>query len=618
MDYILNLSVICLLSIFVDVVKIGKAEETRLDTKRGTVIGEAEFVEFNGEYKPIVRFLGIPYAKPPVGERRFTKPEPYGNFTSLYNATFHRPHCMQTRLSFKYIKDYQQDEDCLYLNIYIPGNYSYSAQSHAVMIYIHGGGFLDGGADIYVGDKLSAFNDIIVVAINYRLNVFGFLSDGANLRGNFGLWDMKLAIQWVHDNINDYGGDPTRVTLFGQSAGGAAVMYQAINPNNRGLIHRVIAQSGSIFGYWALQRKTAKTFDWFASSVNCSSRYISETMKCLRSKPATDLKLHENEYVLQFVPNVDSEFLPEEPEALSKRNSEAGRAAMKFFSEIDFLNGVTSSDGNFAREYWTAWMKYENIDTDENISEGVPKSFLTDIYIPDKLSQMFDNIPDTLKRSVVFQYTDWSNDTDPFLVRSELLQFESDTVFFVPSSISSRVHQRSKGNQTSGSSYFYVFDHKPSFVPDPDWLEGATHVMDLAYIFGFPKPLQSKLIKDYHAVDPFKVLPEDFVFSKVMMTLWSNFAKTGNPNLPVPNDDNNIPVWPTFDLKDEAYLSISTNMSSESVQHHFDGEKVAFWEGIVPLLTDCNDQDTTSAAFSVQNVQWLLYVFMLCAFVFMS
>jgi carboxylesterase type B len=396
-------------------------------------------------------------------------------------------------------------------------------------MYIHGGGFLDGGADIYVGDTLSAFHDVILVTINYRLNVFGFLSDGTGeLLGNFGLWDMKLAIQWVHDNIDDYGGDPTRVTLFGQSAGGAAVMYQAINPSNRGLIQRVVAQSGSIFGYWAYQKKPVSTFDWYVKYVGCANRYFSEIMKCLRQKPANDLKIPENKYTLEFVPNIDSDFLPESPESLSKMNTKAGKDAMKFFSEIDFLNGVTSDDGNFARAYWAARMMAENIETDMNVTAGVPKSFLTDVYIPEKLSGMYKTVPEILKRSVVFKYTDWENDTDPFLVRGQLLQFESDVVFFVPASTSSRVHQRSIGNSsTSGRSYFYVFDHKPSFAPNPEWLKGATHVMDLAYIFGFPEPFQSKLMKDYEAVNPFTVKQEDYIFSKVMMTFWSNFAKSG-------------------------------------------------------------------------------------------
>ena len=518
-----NYLLICFV-LLVDVLNMIKSEETRVNTKLGTVVGEAEFVEFNGDIKPIVRFLGIPYAKPPIGERRFAKPEPYGNFKSLHNATYHRPHCIQTQMSYQYIKDYEQDEDCLYLNIYIPGNYSYSTQKLPILMYIHGGGFLDGGADIYAGDTISAFHDVILVTINYRLNVFGFLSDGTGqLLGNFGLWDMKLAIQWVHDNIGDYGGDPTRVTLFGQSAGGAAVMYQAINPSNRGLIQRVAAQSGSIFAYWAYQRKPISTFSWYLKTVGCENRLFSETMKCLRQKPAKDLKLPENEYVFEFVPNVDYDFLPEAPKSLAKRNTKAGKDAMEFFSEIDFLNGVTSDDGHFARTYWA----YLSNTTDMELNSGVPKSFLADVYIPMKLSLMYDNVPDVLQRSVTFQYTDWTNNTDSILARGQLLQFESDVVFFVPSSISSRVHQRSVGNKKSGQSYFYVFDHKPSFAPKPDWLEGATHLMDLPYIFGFPKPLQKKLIKDYEAVDPFTLKQEDYVFSKVMMTFWSNFAKTG-------------------------------------------------------------------------------------------
>lgn len=499
--------------------------ELDIHTGIGIFTGVADLVEFDGEFRYTVRFLGIPFAKPPVGEQRFSRPEPYGNFTSPYNATYHRPHCIQTQETYAYLKDYKQSEDCLYLNVYIPGNTINDENNYPVMIYIHGGSFVDGGADVYDGEKLTAFHEVIVVTINYRLNIFGFLSDGSRLNGNYGLWDMKLAIQWVHDNVKTFGGDPNRVTLFGNSAGGAAVLYQALNPTNRGLFQRIIAQSGSCFAFWAAQNNPTHNFNWYTSSVGCDSEEYCDIMKCLKERPIDSLKLWETKYTTQFVPSVDGDFLPEDPMSLSKRKTRAGKDAMDFFSELDFLNGVSSNDGAFALAYWSAEMAHEDIAAD--IATGVPQHFFTDKYIPEILTSMFGNIPQVLVESVKHQYTDWSNQSDPVGVRGKLLDFECDVTFFVAASYASMMHQPSTGYKSSKNNYFYVFNHKPDFAPEPKWLTGATHVMELPYVFGFPKSLETKLVLDYDAVDPLQVSQEDLIFSKQMMTYWTSFAKTG-------------------------------------------------------------------------------------------
>lgn len=526
-DFLYKLSVFAVFMI-IEIFDNGKvkADELVLNTQGGTIIGMTDTVAFNGISKPVTRFLGIPYAKPPVGERRFSKPEPYGNFTSPWNATYHRPHCMQTQLSYQYIKDsYNQSEDCLYLNIYVPGNSSFSTKRNAVMVYIHGGSFVDGGADVYDGDILAGFHETVIVSLNYRLNIFGFLSDGITLRGNFGLWDMRLAIQWVHDNIRQFGGDPDRVTLFGQSAGGAAVEYQAIYPKNRGLFQRIIAQSGSSFAFWAYQKTPLKNFLKFTSTVGCNQTFIDDIMECLREKPAEELQLEENEITTQFLPTVDHDFLPEDPVSLSEKTSEAGKAAMDHFSEIDFLSGVTSSDGGVAVAFWAYLLKVMN-ETNTNLAEGVSKTFLNDFYIPQKLSDVLDDISPLLLHAFKHKYTDWSNVADPKAVREKLLEFESDVNFNVPSSFSLRVHEAENQN-ASKSNYFYVFDHKPGFAPAPGWLTGATHAMDLPYVFGFTKGLQDKLIKDFEALPSFPLSQEDLKFSEAVMIFWTNFAKTG-------------------------------------------------------------------------------------------
>lgn len=513
-----------ILALIISIDEAGSIKETQLVTRIGILTGITDYAQLGGERKFVTRFLGIPYAKPPIFERRFSRPEPYGHLEQkyAYNATFHRPHCIQLSTSYVYITYFTQSEDCLYLNIYLPGisgpQTNGNISNYPVMVYIHGGSFAVGGADVYGGEELSAFNDVIVVTINYRLNVFGFLSDGGTDSGNYGLWDMKLAIQWVHDNINSFGGDPSKVTIFGNSAGGAAVQYQAMNPANRGLFQRVISQSGSCFAFWALQTEPAHNLKWYASRVGCYNGNYSVVLKCLRKQSVSSLTLDHSKYIFKFVPSVDQDFLLEDPTSLSERKSHAGKAAMDFFSELDFVNGVLSQDGAYSSYLWSPI----------NVT-GVSRGHFLKTYVPTTLVRLYNTIPPALEQSAIHQYTDWTNQHDPLVVRNKLVDFESDITFFVPAVHASKTHQvlRERNSSKTKDSFFYVFDHKPGFAPEPAWLTGATHVMELPYVFGFTKGLQFKLMQDYHAIDPFMFTDEDTRFSKLLMTYWTNFAKTG-------------------------------------------------------------------------------------------
>ncbi|XP_045197202.2 bile salt-activated lipase-like [Mercenaria mercenaria] len=574
--------------------------ETVISTRIGSLKGITQVVKFDGKFKNVTSFLGIPYAKPPIFERRFSRPEPYGDLKNvpIYNATYYRPHCIQPLATYFYMQYFNQSEDCLFLNIFIPGS---SAPLHnntfAVMIYIHGGSFAVGGADVYSGDMLSPFNDVIVVTINYRLNVFGFLSSGEKYSGNYGLWDMKLAIQWVHDNIKDFGGDPTRVTLFGNSAGGGAVLFQAINPSNRGLFQRVIAQSGTCFAFWALQENPADNFNWYVTNAGCNTGTHSDMLNCLRKKPVEDLTLGYTIFLTNFVPAVDLEFLLEDPIKLSESRTSAGKVAMAFYSELDLLIGVLSQDGAYARGRWEG----------ENIN-GVSRSYFVESFVPNLLRDIINKPSPVLIDSVLKQYTDWSRPNDKLIIREKVIDLESDITFFIPAIHASRKHVQIMGENSTerNNTYFYVFDHKPDFAPDPEWLTGATHAMELPYIFGFTKALEIKMTMDYDAISPFVASEEDIQFSKKLMTFWTDFAKTGNPNLgeaegPDRLKETVLPEWPPYLPDTQLYLELSPNMSSQSVKHHFVASRVAFWENMTSLLKDCCS-GSVSCHFS--NTYW--------------
>ncbi|KAL1396196.1 hypothetical protein pipiens_001254 [Culex pipiens pipiens] len=203
---------------------------------------------------PFNAFIGIPYAKPPTEELRFSNPvrnEPWKRGI-VYNATEDKPMCVQKNDLLPNAK-VSGEEDCLYLNVYQPMVHSSSKTPLPVMVYIHGGGFFAGGASpsIIGPEYFMDTRRVILVTFQYRLGVFGFLSTGDEVApGNFGLKDQVMALRWVKHNIASFGGNPDLVTIFGQSAGGASVHMHMISPMSDGLFSRAIVMSGNAIAPW--------------------------------------------------------------------------------------------------------------------------------------------------------------------------------------------------------------------------------------------------------------------------------------------------------------------------------------------------------------------------------
>ncbi|KAM9292229.1 fatty acyl-CoA hydrolase precursor, medium chain-like [Gastrophryne carolinensis] len=197
-------------------------------------------------------FYGIPFAKPPVGQLRFAAPELPEPWSGVREAADYPPMCIQNPgailamlKTFKFpLPTPTLSEDCLYLNVFTPA--SRGSAKLPVMVFIHGGGFRLGGAIMFEGSALSAIENVVVVSIQYRLGLMGFLSTGdRQISGNYGFLDQVAALRWVQENIEDFGGDRELVTIFGESAGGVSVSALVLSSLTRGLFHRAIAESGS-------------------------------------------------------------------------------------------------------------------------------------------------------------------------------------------------------------------------------------------------------------------------------------------------------------------------------------------------------------------------------------
>src|SRR5690348_11923868 len=262
-------------------------------------------------------YKGIPYAAPPVGDLRWKAPKPAANWQGVRQATGFSATCMQTpypKTSIYYQEPEPVSEDCLYLNVWTAAKSN--KERRPVMVWIHGGALTKGAGSIptYDGEAF-ARKGVVLVTINYRLGIFGFFAhpeltkeSDRNSSGNYGLLDQIAALEWVQKNIAAFGGDPKRVTIFGESAGSWSVNYLMATPLARGLFQRVIGESGGTF---APMKKLAEAEQ---SGVKFASSMGADSVQALRSMPAEELV--KKTALGSYSPNVDGWMLPQDVYAI--------------------------------------------------------------------------------------------------------------------------------------------------------------------------------------------------------------------------------------------------------------------------------------------------------------
>ncbi|UYV78930.1 BCHE [Cordylochernes scorpioides] len=459
-------------------------------------------------------YLGIPYAQPPVGPLRYKKPEAIENFPDYFEAFNFASSCHQIRLV---VQDYisednsvfekvPMDEDCLYLNIWTPS--SSSDDRKPVMFWIHGGAFLFGsGGYIYDGSVLGALGDVVIVTINYRLGSFGFLvSETEDAPGNMGLYDQLMALRWVHDNIEYFGGDPDKITVFGESAGGISVGALLTSKLAENLFKRAIMQSGApTIPYFVNTKKTVLNYtDKFSEILGCNSEEISiinspeKVLECLRGKSADELAkadyllLKTSKTYTQFMPVMEEEFLNYESTSPFKPG---------FYNNHEIMIGVNKDEmGSLLWLVFPEMVKTPKLSLKETVK--MTETLLRESIGMEDAHSYLDHY---------FKYVPCDNLT---AVNVKMSDITSD-LFFICPAVFFADNQAEKGSPL----YFYYFTYPTKTVYfqllTDDW-PGAFHFDDVIYVFGLPLALE-----DYNYTEAEKD------FSRDIIQLWTTFAKTG-------------------------------------------------------------------------------------------
>ncbi|XP_045207103.2 cholinesterase 1-like [Mercenaria mercenaria] len=538
----------------------------------GNILGRTSTVHFAGQPYTISSYLGIPFAESTNGQRRFSKPVIKARFVGTFNATEAKLSCPQNVKWEHGLEQIPVGEDCLNLNIFAPSGIP-GKKPKAVMIYIYGGAFQYGFQNAYISTALVALHDVIYVTFNYRVSHYGFLASKKHgLKGNYGLWDQHMAIQWVHDNIAAFGGDPNRVTLFGDSAGAASVIYQAMYEGNKGRIQRVIAQSGTVCSFWSFDRYPDLLFEDLSTKSGCKKRTFQETMKCLR---AMDIEAKEKHMTFEadFLPVYDGEFIKYKPDDIFGKQSLESASALRNFADVDIIIGLNSEEGLTELEA-LARMSGDNLEIfSDGMSEKQMKAYTDQLF-----KEMNKTHNDILMKSVLHQYTDWSDPQSDTSRRSMFLDLLKD-VHYTDSTVKTVNAHVSLGSH--GNTYMYHFDHKPSFSVSPKWVDGADHTEEIPFVLGFPR-FYMYLFGKFYEDPPLHIPQNELHLSKAMMKYWTQFAKTGNPNVP---DDVSVTEWPTYTANNHVFLILKADENSLQTGSLFRNQFVRYWADIYPGLS---------------------------------
>ncbi len=484
----------------------------------------------------VLAFLGIPYADAPVGELRWRPPTPAPCLDGVLEATEFGPSCPQMDAKSG---DPIGSEDCLTLNVWTPA----TDGARPVLFFVHGGGNIQGASSVpvvfgtkplYGGSHLTNAHEVVVVTVNYRLGTLGFLAlpelsaeSGQGISGNYGLLDIIAALQWTQRNIAAFGGDPSRVMIFGESAGAVNTCTLLASPLAKGLFSRALMQSGLCTGT-PLATAAAGYSDYVTEQTGCVPG--AERLNCLRAMaPAallTAMPPTVSAATLEFGfsptaygPIVDGYLLPEPAAA----RVEAGQ-----------FNDVPVVLGSNADEYHSL------------LGWPVPTANAYTNIVENALGWLGQDVVD----QALSLYPVGSYDSP----RAALVDLLTDSVFTCPA----RQWARRLATNGSSSVFSYYFTRK---AVTKQGRQPAAHGMELLYVFGSMVDIPF-----------FTPAPADAALSEAMMGYWTRFAAAGDPN-----NGGNAADWPAFDSASESYLRLDADIEMGT---HLKSDKCDFWDAL--------------------------------------
>ncbi|XP_076437361.1 acetylcholinesterase-like [Babylonia areolata] len=554
---------------------------------------------------PYFAFRGIPYAQPPVGERRWQLPEAMPEFDAVYNATYFRPACVQA-------EGVTMSEDCLFLDVYVPHSVNASVlwnqteawdlwtlrnNSHihtpsdpgsgvAVMVWIHGGSFRGGSSQENAAWKVASEQGVVLVVIQYRLGALGFLSSGSSeLPGNYGLWDQRLALKWVKDNIRGFGGDAAMVTAAGESAGSASVSQHTLCRHSAGLFQRAVMLSGTAEATWSFSQQprvwmtvwvagagerddgwvcygvwvrvvihhewddgvgvgdrvwvwlTGDAFDRFSQVTGCGDNMtsVAHRLQCLMTLPADVIYsasiVTEAGNFVTFVPTVDGDFFPDSVSRLLQDEEYLNSVG---FYDYDFLLGTLNNEGVILFSVLSD-MVPSLPDTGLFPYVAVDQVFLTASLTQELGPRHGLDSLDVVNNEYFYPRTP-SQHSVPV---SKVFDVHTDSNFIVPAlkmlrhhskrslSPSSRSSLRSSvgSPRSSGKSYLFFFDWVPSLT-EGTMFSGMPHGLDVDYLWGLTN--DSLLLYGEIPLGG-SILPREHHVSRMYGDMIGAFVRTGVP-----------------------------------------------------------------------------------------